>query len=349
MEKYVVWYRLWLKNYIKKKMYWLQLLGMALVLFIVASVHVPNRDNVRVGVCCIGGEYSRQLTEWLLEAESVFAFQEYNETAQLYDDVLSGKIECGFIMDEELDRGMKEGDLRKSITYVGSSFSTKGETVQETVYAGLLRVYSDEILIQSETDIYGDTNEERMQELLKKNHVYQDSDAVFQLEIETVRFPDGERVQKQNEALAQTYPIQGMVGLFLFFVMFMAYGNKYNDKGQAVYKALNTKERFLYSCMNQLAAGTIPAIAGFVGMLCFADNISIGMESLRIVLLLVINSVWITVIGGFLRNGASFAGAIVSLLLVNLLVCPIFINLEIYVPAIRYVRMFFPLGLYLWR
>lgn len=344
MEKYVVWYRLWLKTYVKKKMYWVQLLGILAVLLIIASVSVPDSDNVEVGICCKGDEYSRQLTEWLLKEESVFVFREYEETGELYQDVLSGKLECGFIFDKELDRKMKEGDLRKSITYVGNSYSTKGETVQETVYAGLLRIYSDEILIQSETDIYGDTNEERMQKLLEKNHEYQDSNAVFQLEIETVCFPEEEM---KSETVTQTYPVQGMVGLFLFFIMFLAYGNKYSDNGQKVEKALNKGERFAYACMNQLAAGTIPAIAGLFSIVCLADGSNPVHELLRMVLLIAVSSVWITFFGSFLKNAASFAGAIVSLFLVNLLVCPVFIDLAAYVPALRYIRVLFPLGMYL--
>ena len=345
MEKYIVWYRLCLKIYAKKKIYWLQLIGMAATFLIIAFISFPNKDNLSVGIYCEGEKYSKQLTKYLLEEQSIFVFNEYENKEQLYEDVLAGKIECGFLFDKNLDRKIEKGELKKSITYVGNSFSVKGETVQETVYAALFKIYSDELLKQNEKSIYGDNNKERIQKLIEKNHEYQISDVVFRLDIKTVDLNQEEDIK--NDKFFETYPLKGMVGIFIFFVMFMSYGNRYTEHGKKIENALCAGERLGYVCINQLAAGTIPLIAGIIVIYLFMNPVNMVIEIFGIVGFLIVSSIWIGILGNFFKTGSSFTGAIISVLLINLLACPVFINFETYVPAIQYIRLLFPLGWYL--
>ena len=102
MEKYIIWYQLITKAYWKKKMYWIQLfLGIFLV-FIVSSYQIPDRDQPKVGMIFEQGEYSLRLKEWIFSEESSYDFYEYENYQQLYQDVLGGKLECGFIIKKQL-------------------------------------------------------------------------------------------------------------------------------------------------------------------------------------------------------------------------------------------------------
>ena len=186
MEKYIIWYKVWLKVYSKKKIYWTQLIGMGMVLLVVSSISFPKQNNLLVGIYCDGGKYSKQLTQNLLEENSIFVFKEYENKNQLYEDVLNGKIECGFLLDKNLEQKIKNGKVKESVFYIGNSLSAKGATVQETVYSAFFKIYSDELLKQTEKEIYGDNNRERIQKLIEKNHEYQKSDVIFQLEIKNV-------------------------------------------------------------------------------------------------------------------------------------------------------------------
>lgn len=344
MEKYIVWYKLQLKLYSRKKMYWLQFIGMAIVLLVVSQISFPKQDNLAVGICCDGGKYAKQLTQDLLEKKSIFTFIEYEERDLLVEDVLAGKLECGFLFDKNLDRKIEKGELKRSVAYVGNSLSVKGEAVQETVYAALFKIYSDELLKHTEKEIYGNKNQERMQKLIEKNHEYQRSDAIFQLEIENV---DLKTEDQEKQESVETNPIKGMIGIFIFFIMFMTYGNRYTEHGKKLENALCTGERFLYICISRLAAGTVPALAGLVILFDNTNGRDMIIEIFSIIVFLIISSIWITIVGEFLKTGSAFAGATISILLVNFMVCPVFINVEMYIPAVRYVRLLFPLGWYL--
>ena len=346
MEKYIVWYKLWIKLFCKKKIYWVQLIGIAAILLIISSITIPKGKNLFVGIYRDGGKYSKQIMENLLNEGSIFQFVEYTDKNQLYEDVLEGSLECGFVFDSNLDERIEKGNLKKSITYLENSFSVKGKTVQETVYASLFKIYSDEILKQNIGEIYGNLTEDKIVKLIEINHKYQNSDAVFQMEIKTKNMPYKTK-ETDNNLFDEIKPLKGMVGIFVFFVMFMAYGSKYEESNKRIEKSLTLFNRFIYSCTKQIAAGSIPAILGIFAIHYLGAASNIVEEFVRIIIFLFLSSVWITTVGKFIKNGYAFAGTIISMLLINLLVCPIYINFENYIPAISYIRYIFPLGWYL--
>ena len=139
-----------------------------------------------------------------------------------------------------------------------------------------------------------------------------------------------------------------MAGIFIFFVMFMSYGNKYENKGNNIEKVFSIRERYIYTCIKQIAAGTIPTIVSVFILIYFGNDVYVLDEMVKIILFLFISSIWISIFGSFLKDGSSFTGAIISVLLVNLLVCPVFINFEKYIPSIKYIKLLFPLGWYLY-
>ncbi len=347
MERCLIWYRLWMKVFIKKKSYWLQLAGMILLLMLIASVSLPDSQNIMVGICYNDGSYAEKVGHKLIDNNSVFDYKQYENADQLYDDIVSGNVECGFIFSDDFDTQIEKGNLKNSITYITTPLVAKGEIVKETVYSELLRIYSDEILKKSESDIYGNKDEERINKLLEQNHFFQEGSYVFQLEIEEVA------ITNQGGVIAEegkTYPIQGMVGIIIFLIMFLAYGQKFDDKGSMVQKALNKREQFIYGYINTIAAGTLPAIVGIILIIFLADGNGRGIfvEILKMLLFLLISGAWIMIVGNLFRKSTTFAASIMSITIANLLICPVFMNFDMYVPAIKYVSLIFPLGIYLY-
>lgn len=345
MERGLVWYGCWLKVHIRKKTYWLQLAGMVILVFLISSIAIPNESNVTVGIYNEGSHRGRQLTEILVREENVFDFIGYDDSEQMYEDVSAGRLECGFLLKNELDEQMEEGDLEESVIYVGTPLSAKGEVVQEIVYAALLQIYSDEILKRSEADIYGNHNKERMEETIERSREYRESDSVFQMNIRNV---DIGNTKKQNGVVdGAVYPIQGTIGLFIFLIMFLAYGRRFDDKGCAVEKAMNKWDCFIFGCMNHLAAGTLPAITGIILTGIMGSARGITAEILRMLLFILWSSVWIMLVGNTIKQLTTFVAGIITIIITNALVCPVFIDLSAYIPALKYIRLIFPLGIYL--
>lgn len=344
MEKYLIWYRLWLKAYVRKPSCWLQILGMVLLLLVISSVSFPDSGNAAVGICYEGDGYAKQMAEELTEGDSIFTFRVYGGEEELYRDVTAGKTECGFLFAADFEDKIKSGSLKESVTYICTPLTAKGEVAKETVYAALLRIYSDEILRNGEREWYGDADAGRTAALLEWNRFYQEGNQVFRLETEAVDTGAGNTVQKME---AQVYPLQGMLGLFIFLLMFLAYGRKFGAGRCMVEKALDRTGRRVFGYMGCLAAGTLPALAGF-GMILLVKGTEGMIEELLLLLLFLAGSGgWILAVGSLMHRSTSFLSGVVVLTAANLLICPVFVDGSLYVPALKYVSCLFPLGIYL--
>ncbi len=343
------WYWLWLKVYGRKKAYWLQTAAMVLVLAVFSMISVPDGKNVAVGIYCGESSLAKDVLRTLESRESIFEFREYDSEERLYRDVTAGKAECGFLFREDFDRRAKSGNQEESVTYICTPFTVKGEVARETVYAAWLRIYSGQMLTNSEENIFGNVQEERMAALLEKNHDFQEGEEVFRLETEALEA--GGHAQRQG-AMEETtenraYPVQGTAGLLVFLMMYLAYGRKFEAKGNAVEKALDRRMRLLYGYSSSLAAGTLPAAAGTAAILFLAGNGRAVAEAACMLVLLFVSGIWVTAVGSLMHRDTSFLSGAAVFMAAGLLTCPVFINLYGYMPALKYISCIFPLGIYL--
>ena len=65
------------------------------------------------------------------------------------------------------------------------------------------------------------------------------------------------------------------------------------------------------------------------------------------ILLLAACIMWIWIVGKWIQNLTGFTSSIFLLVLINLVFCPIFVDIAAYIPALKFVRYFFPVGIYL--
>ena len=75
----------------------MQVLGMILLVVLTAQVQLPDAENTRVGVCSAPDEYAGRVLERLRAGDSMFDFIEYPQETAMRQDLVAGRIECGFI------------------------------------------------------------------------------------------------------------------------------------------------------------------------------------------------------------------------------------------------------------
>lgn len=95
-----------------------------------------------------------------------------------------------------------------------------------------------------------------------------------------------------------------------------------------------------------LATVTVQSIAGFI-LIMTESNRGFFIELKAIILFVLLSALWVLVFGRLFRNEITYVSFIVTLIVVNLMICPVFIDLSVYVPALQYISYCFPLGIYL--
>ena len=103
METYIVWLQVFLKQQMKKRLYWVQIVLMVTGICCISAIRVPNAKLCTVGYCYDRTESEDWLASELDTSDRALDFCFYKEKNRLYTDILSGKIDCGFVLPVQLD------------------------------------------------------------------------------------------------------------------------------------------------------------------------------------------------------------------------------------------------------
>lgn len=338
----LTWYQLQLKAWLKRGTSLLLLAAMLLVVWLAGQISIPQSDNVTVGVVSTEGAHGKEVLEHLKQRESIFSFVEYDSRETLLEDLVAGKLECGFYFSQNFEKKFEHEKLKNSVSYVCTPLTTKGEVARETFYAALFEVYGRQLLSARAEQLFGENASAAESTLLENNEKYLAGSEVFQVNVEQTK-----AVETVRNTAQKVFPIHGLVAVFLFFIMFVEYGRRFDAGEGKPYLALPAPMGGGFQIMGLLAAGTVPAVLGTVMVCSSGESRGVLIEVTAMCLLLVICALWIAFAGKWIRSMTGFTSQMFLLLLINLVFCPVFVDISAYIPAFEIVRCFFPTGLYL--
>ena len=338
----LTWYQLQLKAWLKRGTSLLLLAAMLLVVWLAGQISIPQSDNVTVGVVSTEGAHGKEVLEHLKERESIFSFVEYDSRETLLADLVAAKLESGFYFSQNFEKKFEHEKLKNSVSYVCTPLTTKGEVARETFYAALFEVYGRQMLSARAEQLFGENASAAESTLLENNEKYLAGSEVFQVNVEQTK-----AVETVRNTAQKVFPIHGLVAVFLFFIMFVEYGRRFDAGEGKPYLALPAPMGGGFQIMGLLAAGTVPAVLGTVMVCSSGESRGVLIEVTAMCLLLVICALWIAFAGKWIRSMTGFTSQMFLLLLINLVFCPVFVDISAYIPAFEIVRCFFPTGLYL--
>ncbi|MGN0483212.1 MAG: hypothetical protein ACI4HI_06650 [Lachnospiraceae bacterium] len=340
METYIRWYFLQVKAWCKKRENWFVLAGLMLLFFCMTKIQLPNGQNVRIGFVA-QGQTSEELQNALDQMDSVFEFCAYKEEEKLKKDVAAAKLECGFVLDSQFEKKLQAGDTRRLFICYSSTLSNKQSVAQETLYAAFFQLYSDTFLKDASKEIFEQPDTMVQEMLVEKNHAYQSSDEIFSAELTPIS------VQDQKNKQEQTYPLQGVAAVLLFLLLFLEQGKKFDASASHVTAALELSQRRIFRYLHTLAAGTIPCMAILLLILTSKASRGITCECVSMFIFWGFGSLYITALGSLFKNETTFTVWGIPFAVAQLLLCPVFVDLSAYIPAVGILANLFPVEWYL--
>lgn len=350
MVQYFIWYALQIKAWIKRKTSWILLVGFVSFIIICSCISIPDVSNIRVGVFVPDTPKCKEFWTCLENLETIFIFDKYQNEEGLYKDVKEGLIECGFVLNENFDESLKEPKPNRAVTYICTPMTTKGEVVKETIYTVFLQLYGETIIDSNISAIYGDlpaeTEEEIRRESNNRYEYYLDHSRLLKMNTVMVDTLDNtiESVKTREHTI---YPIHGMIAMILFLILWMEQVRKFESQEVNVCAALDKKRKTLFHFCGNLAVLTVPSIVAWMSVLLFVPNRGFLKESIALIIFVLFTSVWGIVIGNCFKRSHTFLSWTLSLAVVQLLLCPVFIDLSAYFPPLRMIRWIFPVMYYL--
>ena len=272
----------------------------------------------------------------------MFEFIVFETESELQKALETAEIDSGFLFSEQFEEKAEKGRTKGLITFLQTPFSAKGTVAKETVYAAFLERYGEEILLDGRKEIYGEERKDLVPFLLEKNDEYLKSGEFFRTEVEEISVQE----TSGQEGLTDIYPIQGVMGIFLFVLLWMTFGRRFEGNGRGICLALDRKRRKKFEYLGYLAAATIPSVTGISVIMAAGESRGMVIELFRMLLLVFGGALWVSVVGAWFRSSMALSAWVLAFVVVQVVLCPVFVNLSAYLPAVKYIKYLFPLGWY---
>lgn len=341
MRKVIIWYGLLLKRNTKQITAWLMTAALILLMLVVQGIHMPSVKTMMIGLFCEqDGNIEKILCEDLENSHSQFTFVTYQDKEQMYQDVQSGKMECGFLIQGNFTKRVLQNNWRKCVTFIANPFTTKGEVAKETFFAAFFKEYSGQLLAQSEKEIFTQQDQKRLAKMKQASDDFLQSDFFY-----TDIVPVDTKVRKEQNDHG-TYPVQGIFAVFLLGMMYFANAKRYEPKGAWVQHAFTNRERFEFACVQELAAVTLPAVAGFVLLLTTPQARSLWQELLLFAIFLAYAIIWTALYAKIPGSTEGFLAYGIVMMVIAAIMCPVFWDAGAYIPVMRYLKYLIPVGVY---
>lgn len=348
MGRYLTWYYLNLKLNIKSKTSYLQIFFMIVIIIIMTSIKMPSSESVKILLYNEAGAMGDELVYKLINSDTVYEFEEENKLHKMEERILAIDAECGFIIHEGFEDQIQSNRHRHLVTMVNSTMTTKGEVAKEIFYAQFFRLYSDIVLGDFVETYFTDTTdvekEKILEQLLEKNNEYLSGERLFEIHYETISPKFSEDTQID---FSKTFPIRGTIALFLFLLMLINNGRSLMGKKDNFVKTLIASEKNIYLILKNISSVSLQSFPALILIMMYAEPKNIMYEIVMLIFYLLISSLWIMVFGSLFKKDTTYSGWMLTILLSNIIVCPVFFNLSKYVKAIGLVQYIFPLGTYL--
>ena len=160
--------------------------------------------------------------------------------------------------------------------------------------------------------------------------------------------------------------IRGVISCMIFLTVYLSGASCKEEKNQHFLSILEKGKRRSYECAGMLAAAT-PMILVGTGLSCltilqsemldaasgagFVTATGIGMvivtEILQMLLLIVVSILFTACTMCIWKKDMGMLSALPVLILLQIIICPVIIDMAVYVPAVKYIRYLCPVAYYL--
>lgn len=160
--------------------------------------------------------------------------------------------------------------------------------------------------------------------------------------------------------------IRGVISCMIFLTVYLSGASCKEEKNQHFLSILEKGKRHSYECAGMLAAATPMMLVG-TGLSCltilqsemldaasgagFVTATGIGMvivtELLQMLLLIVVSILFTACTMCIWKKDMGMLSALPVLILLQIIICPVIIDMAVYVPAVKYIRYLCPIAYYL--
>lgn len=288
-------------------------------------------------------ELSKDMKSLLLASgESSFNFMEYTDKSIMENDVITGILECAYIFDSGFSKALTDGGYKNTVEVIAAPSSMLLSAINEIVFAAVVRmsgytVLDDYIHIDG---INEDTTSQLGSYMYQSYEAYCTSGETFHLDIRTennISLNDN-----SNDSATITFPLRGLLSILIMLASLTGSIAWMADREEGLF-APRTHAFSILSCI------LYPLLPAILFTLCSELSLAISQNAYPVAVEFVYSIRYIAIVTAFscacclLKKSRLVILLIPVLLIGSLIFCPIFINIENFLPAFKFIgRIFIP-------
>lgn len=342
-KSFFTWTFLLCKHILKLPIIPIMLLLIPAFTLIVQALPKESTDSgVTIGVYFESDdELSCGMRNKLLNGETAFSFTSYDNRDSLINDVLLGKLECGYVFDSEFSPKIQKGKYDEAIMVIQSPSTLFRSAANEIVFSSLIQLSGYEILgkyVDIE-ELPVSQREEAKASLFASYDAYCNSSETFHLDIMTT---GGISINDDGDSnLGITFPLRGLLAILTFLAGMTGCVAWLKDKEQGLFaprpRTFHTLSRILYPLLPAVLFLLCSEIALFIS----GSAYSLSTELLLAIRYIILITVFANLCCLILKRSTLVISLIPVLILGSLIFCPVFVNVESFIPMLRFVSHLF--------
>lgn len=345
MEKWWQLNKILWKQYLVRNKIWLAVLCVVGILAICFGTKSGTEEynGIKVGVLA-EDENGKLLLKKLREEEGIFRFLAFDEREEMIREIENGTLECGFVLPEKFFENIAKGKMMRQIELYYSPSSTAHKISYEVAFSYLFQELSDHVLLSYIDDSVEKgvfTAEEAGQvkdKLLVMKEKYSNNGSTFSFSYEQV----GSAGEREGASFSM---VRGCIAVLVFFLSLLGLSGclEVNELS----KGLNRKNRIkVRECSLNISIFASVLFGGIL-LALWGQGESFFIELKALCVYFIVLQIYIRCLKLFIKKPETVYGLTPVLVLGSLLLCPVFIRIETYLPATSLLQKLFPASYYL--
>lgn len=341
MGKTGSWFCLSCKRQLKRPAFLCLLILFPIVIFFIS--HVEKQEQTHISVAMYGAEdpLSSKVMERLKQREGVFRFFQYDSEEAVEQAVASRSAECGFVFADNLKALFDEKRYKRSVRLYLAPSTVTDYLAAEAVSATILEVYSRYIyqnyMTSSPLFKHGEQEDQQRRIMeLYENRMKDGSTFSF-------AYVNTEGNSLNNQDAVTVFPARGLIAVYIFVAGLFAAVSLGTDEKRGLLNPLSPHDRV--SCgMASLLAPVVLAGASGIAAAAVSGLWTCGIRELTVA------AAYVAAVGMFsyilyliLRSPSVLCCTIPFWIMGSLTLCPVFINIEQWIPKLSAAgKLFLP-------
>lgn len=292
----------------------------------------------------------RQAIDYLTSNDEGIIFYMADSPESLREDILNQETDCGYIIKDNLVENILEHKLDNLIVRICDLENVITQTSGEVVFSAVLRSVSKDIAIRYINDhgfFAPDTYDSAMEYFHKQFAALDEGGSSLVLNFTIPSTGTGDDTTREITTGPMTFPIRGINAIILLIACVLGAGQWITDRNNNIFRMMSPVyvfiTRILYSLIPALIFGASALLSALLG-----DSVYGFMtELLALLVYIVILIAFCTLLTFIAKKEQHILSALPVLILFSLLMCPVFIDLSIYLPVLRAINKILPPFYYL--